>query len=116
MISARSARIGVYTGLCGISQMWPSAFLSVLTVASRSAETSLSSRAATMSPLLASGWRRTTTQSPSAIAASIIESPVTRSAMRLPSPVSSRGRGMTYSAASALTSICFMFEYANRSG
>ena len=51
--------------------------------------------AATISPLAASGWERTTTQSPSQIAASIIESPCTSSMKSSPSPVRRRGRAMT---------------------
>jgi hypothetical protein len=53
------------------AQTWPSLRLKRLTVASPS------SIAATMSPFSGTGWRRTVTQSPSQIAASIIESPTT---------------------------------------
>ena len=55
--------------MCGISQTWPSLRLKVLTVASPSII------AATISPFSAIGCWRTTTQSPSQIAASTIESP-----------------------------------------
>src|SRR5690606_19012043 len=64
---ASSPSIGSYASLCGISQTWPSLRLKVLTVAS------LSSRAATMSPFSAVCSLRTTTQSPSQMAASIME-------------------------------------------
>ncbi len=53
--------------------------------------------AATMSPFSATGWRRTVTQSPSQIAASIIESPLTVRANSSPSPTSWRGSGKTSS-------------------
>jgi hypothetical protein len=53
--------------------------------------------AATISPFSATGCRRTTTQSPSQIAASIIESPTTRRRNSSPSPTSWRGRGKTSS-------------------
>jgi leucyl-tRNA synthetase len=86
-----SPRIGAYAGLCGISQTWPSLFLNVFTVASPSI------MAATMSPFSASGCCRTTTQSPSAIAALIIESPATLSRNSVPSPTSCRGSGKTSS-------------------
>ena len=50
-----------------------------------------------MSPLSAVSWRRTTTQSPSQMAASTMESPETRSMNSSPSPVSRRGTAMTSS-------------------
>ena len=50
-----------------------------------------------MSPFSAVSCRRTTTQSPSQIAASTIESPVTRSMNSSPSPVRRRGIAMTSS-------------------
>src|SRR3954470_20583225 len=53
--------------------------------------------AATMSPLSAVGCWRTTTQSPSVIAASTIESPLTWSRNSWPSPTSWRGSGNTSS-------------------
>ena len=81
-IEAWLPSIGSYAELCGSSQTCLSVFLKVLTVAS------LSSSAATMSPLIAVGCCRTTTQSPSQIAASIIESPLTSSRNIVPSPIS----------------------------
>lgn len=84
---ASSPGIGSYAELCGRSQTWPSSRLKRLTVASPS------SMAATMSPFSATGWRRTVTQSPSQIAASIIESPTTFSTNSSPSPTSWRGGG-----------------------
>jgi hypothetical protein len=97
MIFALSPRIGAYAGLCGISQTCPSTFLNVLTVASWSPDVSLSIMAATMSPFSMSDSRRTTTQSPSVIAALIIDSPTTLSMMRFPSPTSCFGSEMTSS-------------------
>ena len=88
---ASSPGIGSYAELCGRSQTWPSSRLKRLTVASPS------SIAATMSPFSATGWRRTVTQSPSQIAASIIESPTTFRTNSSPSPTSWRGRGKTSS-------------------
>ncbi len=90
-IVASSPGIGSYAELCGRSQTWPSSRLKRLTVASPS------SMAATMSPFSATGWRRTVTQSPSQIAASIIESPTTFRTNSSPSPTSWRGRGKTSS-------------------
>ena len=90
---ASSPGIGAYAGLCGISQTWPSRRLNVLTVASPSII------AATMSPLSATCCWRTTTQSPSQIAASTIESPTTLSRNSSPSPTSWRGSGNTSSTA-----------------
>jgi hypothetical protein len=55
--------------------------------------------AATISPPSAVGCWRTTTQSRSQIAASIIESPLTWSRNRVPSPTSSLGSGNTSSIA-----------------
>ena len=81
--------------MCGISHTWPSVRLNVLTVAS------LSSIAATMSPLSAVGCWRTTTQSPSQIAASIIESPTTLSRNSEPSPTICLGSGKTSSTTSS---------------
>src|SRR5215218_2215924 len=52
-----------------------------------------------MSPTLAVGCWRTTTQSPLQIAASIIESPLTSSMKTSPSPTSSRGSGKNSSTA-----------------
>lgn len=60
--------------------MWPSRRRSTLTVASPS------SIAATISPFSALFWERTTTQSPSQMAASIIDSPETLSMNRSPLP------------------------------
>ena len=77
----------MYAGLCGISQTCPSLRLNVFTVASPS------SMAATISPFSASSCCRTTTQSPSAIAALIIESPLTLSRKSVPSPTSCLGSG-----------------------
>ena len=87
MMTAWSPRMGSYWVFCGSSQVWPSRWRNVLTVASSS------SRAATMSPLTASPCRRTTTQSPSQMAASIIESPATLSMKSSPWPTSWRGQG-----------------------
>ncbi|SKS96548.1 Uncharacterised protein [Mycobacteroides abscessus subsp. abscessus] len=69
--------------------------MNVLTVASPSII------AATMSPLSATFCWRTTTQSPSQIAASTIDSPTTLSKNNEPSPTSSRGSGNTSSTASS---------------
>ncbi len=93
-ISAASPRIGVKAGLCGMSQMWPSRWANVLTVASPSII------AATISPFSAVGCERTTTQSPSQIAASIIDSPTTCSRKRSPSPTSRSGSVKTSSTCS----------------
>lgn len=71
--------------------MCPSRFWKVFTVASPSII------AATISPFSATGCWRTTTQSPSQIAASIIESPCTCSMNNSPFPVSLRGSGKTSS-------------------
>ena len=87
--------IGSYAGLCGSSHTCSSVRLKVLTVAS------LSSSAATMSPLIAVGCCRTTTQSPSQMAASIIESPSTSSRNIVPSPTSWRGSAKTSSTRSS---------------
>jgi len=70
-----------------MSQTCPSLCLRVLTVASPSI------MAATISPFSALSCWRMTTQSPSAMAALIIESPATLSMNRLPSPTSWRGSG-----------------------
>src|SRR5699024_10893680 len=72
-IVAWSPSMGSKAGLWGSSQVCPPVCLKVFTVASSS------SSAATMSPLSAVGCWRTTTQSPSQMAASIIESPTTLS-------------------------------------
>ena len=88
---ASSPGIGWYAELCGSSHTWPFSRLKRLTVASPS------SIAATMSPFSATGWRRTVTQSPSQIAASIIESPTTFRTNSSPSPTSCRGSGKTSS-------------------
>src|SRR3954447_22164908 len=58
--------------------------------------------AATISPFSAVGCCRTTTQSPSQMAASTIESPTTLSRNSEPSPTSWRGSGKTSSTPSSL--------------
>ena len=78
----------------GISQALPPLRLRVFTVASSS------SNAATMSPLSASDCCRTTTQSPSQMAASIMESPRTSSMKNVPFPTSCLGREKTSSTCS----------------
>ena len=85
--------IGSNAGLWGSSQTSEPLRLNVFTVASPSII------AATMSPLSATFCCRTTTQSPSQIAASTIDSPTTLSRNSDPSPTSSRGSGKTSSTA-----------------
>src|SRR5699024_1147145 len=94
-ISAWSPRIGAKAGLCGISQTWSSRCTKVFTVASPSII------AATISPFYAVLWERTTTQSPSQMAASIIESQTTCSRKSSPSPTSRWGRVKTSSTCSS---------------
>ena len=94
-IAASSPGIGVYSGLCGISHTCSPERLKVFTVASPSI------MAATMSPFSATGCCRTTTQSPSAIAALIMESPTTLSRKSVPSPTICLGSGKMSSIASS---------------
>jgi len=71
----------------GCRRIRPFSLKNRLTVASSS------NNATMMSPLSASGWRRTTTMSSSSIPASIMLSPRTVRMKNSPSPVKSAGRG-----------------------